>query len=258
MGYKELKSSGAFVLTLLVLTIVGVPFGIEQIGSATGLFSFPVTATIKGWFTRSAPAAVSAAKPVDWEVYRRDLEGFTEWAEGRRAAAIVTTNQYVYIPPTPIEKKPRLEIWHIPVTSCTAGRPSRSGQEGRKGYVYISGFDRCFTEGDRIEPSATRCGYEVAFVGDRTAWFRAILDSTNDASIGDVKLPEFTRVGDGSIVIGTHPYDLSAAFPLESGGWLTIDAFLPPDGVLFKLRDARREEIASILCVVISEKGEVR
>jgi len=258
MGFKEFKNSGGFVLALLALTLVGVPFGIEQIGEATGWFKFPVVATIKGWFIRSAPAAVSAAKPIDWEVYRRDLEGFTEWAEGRRAAAISTPTNGVVAFQLPPEEKPRLEIWHVPVTGCTAGRPKGKGTEARKGYVYISGFDRSFTEGDRIEPSASRCGYEVAFVGERTAWFRAILDSENDASIGDVKLPEFTRVGDDRIVIGTHPYVLRDAFPLESGGWLTIDAFLPPDAVLFRLRDERRREVAAILCIVISEKGEWR
>jgi len=255
MGLKEIKNSGAFVLTLLGLVVVGVPFGIEQVADATGWFSFPVTKTIRGWFAGSAPKAGPVEKPVDWEVYRRDLERFTEWAEGRQAAAISAPTNAVLAIELPPEEKPKRAIWHVPVTSCTAGSPRRGGTVGRKGYVYIPGFGCRFAEGDRIEPSATRCGYEIAFVGERTAWFRAIFDDGSDESIGDVKLPEFTRVDDGRIVIGTHPYVLHDAFRLESGVWLTIDAFLPPDGVLFKLRDERRREVASILCIVISEKG---
>lgn len=253
MGFGDFTKSGSFVLLLLVTVVVGVPFGLEQIGETTGLFTFPVTKTIKGWFAGSAPSGRGggAAKPVEWERYRRDLEAFTEWAEGRQVADLTLPKPVEEVIPLPPEEKHELEVWYVPVTSCTAGNPLR----GRKGYVFISGFDRRFEEGDVIEPSADRCGYEIAFVGDRTVWFRAVFDNEGGKALGRVKLPEFTRVEDGSLLMGPRRYVVRDAFPLESGGWLTIDAFLPPDGVLFKLRDERREEVATLLCIVFGQTG---
>ena len=252
MGFREFTKSGAFVATVFLLVVVLVPFGLEQIGETTDLFSFPVTKTIKGWFAAPAPAGRGiAAKPVEWERYRRDLEAFTEWAEGRRAAGISRPPVEDDVIRLPVEEKPQRQVWSVPVTSCTAGNPLT----GKKGYAFISGFDRCFREGDMIKPTAERCGYEIAFVGDRVVWFRAIFEDEGDKPMGRVKLPEFTRIEDDCLVIGARKYVTRDAFPLESGGWLTIDAFLPPDAVLFKLRDERRDVVASILCVVISEKG---
>ena len=252
MGFREFTKSGAFVATVFALVVVLVPFGLEQIGEATDLFSFPVTKTIKGWFAGPAPVAgAAAAKPVEWERYRRDLEAFTEWAEGRKVAVVSRPPVEDDVIRLPEEEKPQRKVWSVPVTSCTAGNPLT----GKKGYVFISGFDRCFREGDVIEPTAERCGYEIAFVGDRAVWFRAIIDDGDAKAMGRVRLPEFTRIGDGCLVIGARKYVVRDAFPLESGGWLTIDDFLPPDAVLFKLRDERRDVVASILCVVISEKG---
>ena len=253
MGFGEFTKSGTFVLVLLAMVVVGLPFGVEQIGATTGFFSFPVTKTIKGWFAGPASAGRGgvAAKPVEWERYRKDLESFTEWAEGRRTARITPPPRIEDVIVLPKEEKPQRQIWSVPVTSCTAGNPVT----GRKGYVFFSGFDRRFEEGDIIQPTAERCGYEIAFVGDRAVWLRAILDDEGDRPMGRVKLPEFRRVGNECLVIGTRQYVVRDAFPLESGGWLTIDDFLPPDGVLFKLRDERRDVVASILCIVISEKG---
>ena len=34
-----------------------------------------------------------------------------------------------------------------------------------------------------------------------------------------------------------------------------IDSFMPPDGAVFKILDESRGVIASILCIVIGEKG---
>lgn len=254
MGFREITKSGTFVLVLLAAAVVGVPFGLEQIGETTGFFTFPVTKTVKGWFAGATPVRSVAAKPVEWERYRKDLESFTEWAEGRRTALVAPPPRIEDVIVLPKEEKPQRQIWSVPVTSCTAGNPVT----GRKGYAFFSGFDRRFEEGDVIQPTAERCGYEIAFVGDRAVWLRAIFDDEGDRPMGRVKLPEFKRVGDECLVIGTHKYVVRDAFPLESGGWLTIDDFLPPDGVLFRLRDEQKEAVASILCVVISEKGGKR
>ena len=252
MELREFTKSGAFVATVFALVAVLAPFGLEQIGEATGLFGFPAAKTVRGWFVRPAAAGGSdVVKPVDWERYRHDLEAFTEWAEGRRVVLISRPPVVDDVIPLPPEEKPRRRIWRVPVTSCTAGNP----MTGRKGYVFISGFDCRFAEGDMIRPTADLCGYEIVFVGDRAVWFRAVFDSDEDKSVGRLKLPEFKRMGDHCLVIDAHKYVVRDAFPLESGGWLTIDDFLPPDGVLFKLRDERRDVVASILCIVISEKG---
>lgn len=252
MELREITKSGAFVATVFALVVVLVPFGIEQIGEATDLFSFPVTKTVRGWFVRSTSGgAPPAAKPVDWDRYRHDLEAFTEWAEGRRVIVISRPPVVDDVIRLPEEEKPRRQIWYVPVTSCTAGNPLK----GKKGYAFISGFDRRFSEGDVIAPSDERCGYEILFVGDRAVWLRAVVESEDVKPMGRVNLPEFSRIGGECLVISSRKYVVRDAFPLESGGWLTIDDFLPPDGVLFKLRDERRDVVASLLCIVISEKG---
>lgn len=252
MGLRDFTKSGAFVAAVFALVVVLVPFGLEQIGEATDLFSFPVSKTVRGWFVRPAAAGGSdAVKPVDWERYRHDLASFTEWAEGRRVVLVSRPPVVDDVIRLPTEEKHRRQIWRVPVTSCTAGNP----MTGRKGYVFISGFDRRFVEGDMISPTADLCGYEIVFVGDRAVWFRAVFDSDGDKPVGHLKLPELNRLGDECLVIDARKYVARDAFPLESGGWLTIDDFLPPDGVLFKLRDERRDVVASILCIVISEKG---
>ena len=143
MGLRDFTRSGTFVLLLLAAVVVGVPFGIEQIGEATGFYRFPVVKTVKGWFGGSASGkrGSSVVKPVEWERYRRDLEAFTEWAEGRRTVTISLprgTNDVIRLPVE--ELLPQRKVWSVPITSCTSGDPMRD----RKGYVFISGFDRCF------------------------------------------------------------------------------------------------------------------
>ena len=81
MGAREFTKSGAFVATVFALVVVLVPFALEQIGEATGLFEFRVAKTVSSWF--SGPKRVNVGgetfKSVDWERYRQDLEKFTEW-----------------------------------------------------------------------------------------------------------------------------------------------------------------------------------
>ena len=73
--------------------------------------------------------------------------------------------------------------------------------------------------------------------------------------MGIVKFPEFTRVDGKKLVRGKYKYSEHDAFLLSSGGWLMIDSFMPPDGVVFKILDERRNEQMTLLCVVIGEKG---
>lgn len=252
MSIGELKKSGAFVATVFALVVVLLPFGVEQIGEATGLFDFPVQKTITGWF---APPAAGAGrvivKPVDWERYRQDLEAFTEWAESREDAVISLALRPEVIVVEEKEEKPKRRIWSVPVVSCTAADPLGR----KKGYVFISGFNGTLEEGVVIAPSDELCGYEIVFVGERSVWFRVIAETKGDIPMGIVKLPEFTRVENGSLVRGNRKYVVRDAFPLASGGCLMIDSFLPPDGTVFKILDGDRKEVASLLCVVIGEKG---
>ena len=254
MGARDFTKSGAFVAIVFALVVVLVPFGIEQIGEATGLFKFPATKTVKGWFSpESRVTRGSTATPVDWERYRKDLEEFSEWI-GKQKCAVI------FLPQTPEEiivnespdEKPVREMWTVQVTSCTAGDLA-GGRE--KGYVFISGLDGCFEEGAVIKPSEKRCGYEIVHVGERTVWFRAIFEDEGDKPMGLVKFPEFTRVERDCLVRWNSKYIVRDAFPLQSRGFLMLDSLAPPDSVVFKLLDEKCNVVASILCVVIGEKG---
>ena len=253
MGTGEFRKSGAFVATVFGLVVVLLPFALEQIGETTGFFDFPVMKTVKGWFAspgRNMPQSV-AAKPVDWDRYRKDLEEFTAWTESRCRAVITPPVVEVFRVVDDTPAKPTRRLWSVPVVGCTAGDPM-----GRsKGYVFISGFSRPYDEGAVVAPSKELCGYEIVSVGERSVWFRAVFDSEGDTPMGIVKFPAFTRVEGESLVRGSRKYVARDAFPLASGGWLMIDSFMPPDTVVFKILDESRRAVATILCVVIGEKG---
>ena len=89
MSIKEFTKSGTFVLVVFVLVLGLLPFGLEQIGETTGIFTFPASKWVKGLFssTSTKSASQSAAK-VDWERQVKDLEAFSEWAEGLAEAKI--------------------------------------------------------------------------------------------------------------------------------------------------------------------------
>lgn len=253
MGIREFTKSGAFVATVFALVVALVPFGLEEIGETTGLFKFQARKTLLGWFSfgKATLPYVQHSPPVDWERYRRDLEEFTKWAEGRSSAVISLSCDSQVITVEDEVEKPALRMWSVPVAGCTAGGPAG----GKRGYVFISGFDHPFEEGTVIEPSDGLCGYEIVFIGERTVWFRVVFDVEENAPMGVVKFPEFTRVEGESLVRGNRKYSARDAFPLASGGWLMIDSFLPPDGTVFKILDENRRVVASILCIVIGEKG---
>lgn len=257
MGIREFTKSGAFVAMVFVLVVVLVPFGIEQVAETTGLFSFPVKKTLTGWFAgmggRSSSTAGKGmvAASVDWERYRLDLEAFTKWVGGQDVADIFLPPPEEAIKVEEDEVEPERRIWPVPVVSCTAADPMGC----KPGYVFISGFNRHFEEGSVIAPFEDLCGYEIVCVGERSVWFRAVFESEGDMPMGSVKFPEFTRVEGDSIVMGRRRYVARDAFPLKSGGWLMIDSFMPPDGAVFKILDENRCVVATILCVVIGEKG---
>ena len=251
MGFQEFTKSGAFVVTVLALVVVLVPFGLEQIGEATDLCKFPVTKTIKGWFAGPAPVSKAVSRPVDWERYRHDLENFSQWAEERKSVVISLPREPVVIRVKEEKEEPRRRIWRVPVASCTVGDPTVD----RKGYVFISGFGRSFDEGTVIAPSEEKCGYEIVCIGERNVWLRVVMESEGDVPMGAVRLPEFTRVEGETLVRGKRRYVSRDAFPLESGGWLMLDSFLRPDGAVFKILDENRREVTTLLCVVIDEKG---
>ena len=131
MGFREFTKSGAFVVTVLALVVVLVPFGLEQIGEATDLFKFPVTKTIKGWFAGPAPVSTAVARSVDWERYRQDLETFSQWAEERESVVISLPREPAVIHVKEMKEESRRQIWRVPVVSCTAGDPAGRNRGGR-------------------------------------------------------------------------------------------------------------------------------
>ena len=253
MSIREFTKSGAFVVTILALVVVLVPFGIEEIGESTDWFRFPVKKTISGWFAfgKPAPPRDRTASAVDWERYRLDLAEFTTWVEGMNDVAISVPDFEEAEIEVEEEETPERRMWFVPVASCTSG----DAVGGGRGYVFISGFDRPFKEGAVIAPSETLCGYEIVFVGERSVWLRAVFEDEGDVPMGVVKFPEFTRMEGESLVKGNRKYVARDAFRLKSGGWLMIDSFMPPNGVVFKILNEHRREEASLLCVVIGEKG---
>ena len=253
MGAREFTKSGAFVAMVFALVVALMPFALEQIGEATGLFEFRVAKMVSNWFSGHKRVNVGGEtfKSVDWERYRQDLEKFTEWTEAKSVAVITPPVAPVVIKVEEDYRKPERRIWSVAVTSCTAAEPSGR----RKGYVFIAGLDRPRYEGEMIAPSKELCGYEIVAIGERSAWFRVVFEEEGDEPMGVVKLPEFTRIEGETLVRGKRRYVERDAFPLSSGGWLMIDSLLPPDAAVFKILDEKRRVVTTILCVVIGEKG---
>jgi len=253
MGMQEFTKSGAFVAIVFVMVVTLLPFALEQIGEATELFSFPVSKTISGWcsFGKVAPARTGAVLAIDWTRYKADLESFTKWAEGRSIVGISLLPPESEFEVVEEDKAPERKMWMVPVVGCTAADPFG----GKKGYVFFSGFDHPFEEGSMIAPTEELCGYEIVHVDERSVWLRAEFGDGDGNPMGAAKFPEFTRVDGDSLVRGVRRYVAYDAFPLDSGGWLMLDSFMPPDGAVFKLLDERRRAVTTLLCIVIGEKG---
>ena len=89
MSVKEFTKSSTFVLVLLGVVVVGLPFGLEQIGETTGLFDFPVTKWVKGIFTsKSSGKSSKVDGKVDWQGLEAGLKEFDDWAGGLASANI--------------------------------------------------------------------------------------------------------------------------------------------------------------------------
>ena len=257
MEMRNITKSSAFVVTVFVLVAMLLPFALEQIGEATDMFKFPATKTVKGWFLpgdRGFMQGSAAVKPVDWERYRRDLEEFSIWAAFHSCASISLPPKEVVVPVVAdCTSDPEQKMWLVPVAGCTPGDPAG----GKKGYVFMSGLDRPFEEGSFIAPSDGLCGYEIVSIGERSVWFR-VVSGADDSRMGVARFPDFARVLDDGIVRGGRKYVARDAFPLSSGGWLMLDSFMPPDGAVFKILNENRIAVATILCIVIGEKGGPR
>ena len=97
MSFGELTKSGGFVVALLVAVAVGLPFGLEQIGETTGFFDFPATKWVKGLFSSKAAAGGAKNAPkVDWERQIKDLEAFSDWADGLAEVSISVVRPDVF------------------------------------------------------------------------------------------------------------------------------------------------------------------
>lgn len=82
MSIKEFTKSGTFVLVVLALVLVLLPFGLEQIGEATSLFKFPATKWVKGLFASNTEGGPNKAfKEIDWKQQEKDIEAFSQWAD---------------------------------------------------------------------------------------------------------------------------------------------------------------------------------
>ena len=89
MSIKELMKSGTFSLVVIVLFVVAMPFLVGLIGEEMGLFSFPATNWVKGLFvSKSGGGGTKGVVNVDWERQVKDLEAFSDWAEGLAEAKI--------------------------------------------------------------------------------------------------------------------------------------------------------------------------
>lgn len=97
MSIKNVTNSGTFVLTVLVLVVVLLPFAVEQIGEATNQFRFPATKWVKGLFASKATVGgAGAPTKVDWEKQLNDLKAFSDWADGLAEAKISIVRPEVF------------------------------------------------------------------------------------------------------------------------------------------------------------------
>lgn len=83
MSIKEFTKSGTFVLVALALVVGLLPFAVEQIGDATGLFKFPAVKWVKGLFgSKPSGGRTATSANVNWEEQLKGLKEFSDWADG--------------------------------------------------------------------------------------------------------------------------------------------------------------------------------
>ena len=96
MSVKDLKNSGAFVVTVLALVVILLPFAAEQVGEATGLFDFPAMKWVKGLFASKSGTSVKTPDKVDWDRQLKDIEAFSNWTDGLATAEISIVRPEVF------------------------------------------------------------------------------------------------------------------------------------------------------------------
>ena len=98
MSVKGFTKSSTFVLSLLAVVVLLLPFAIEQIGDASGLYEFKATKWVKNLFAqgKSAAARKPASKSVNWERQLADLREFSEWADERAEMKITIVRPEVF------------------------------------------------------------------------------------------------------------------------------------------------------------------
>lgn len=87
MAGNSFTKSTSFVLIVLALVVVLLPFGLEQIGEVVG-FKFPATKWVKGLFVSKVEKVVLSGEKVDWDEQLKDLKNFSEWVDGQPDAKI--------------------------------------------------------------------------------------------------------------------------------------------------------------------------
>lgn len=88
MTIKDLKKNTAFILALIALLLVLLPFGIEQIGDLVG-YQYEAYGWVKKLFKpKSTQSGGGTAARAEWEKKLKDIEEFSKWTEGLAEAKI--------------------------------------------------------------------------------------------------------------------------------------------------------------------------
>ena len=97
MSIKEFTKSGTFVLIVLALVVLLLPFAVEQIGDVTGLYRFRATKWFSELFSpKTSGGKVNKVANADWERQLDDLKAFSEWADGQEEAKISIVRPEVF------------------------------------------------------------------------------------------------------------------------------------------------------------------
>lgn len=96
MSVREFTKSTSFVVIVLLLVIVLLPFAAEQIGDATGLWSVHPGKWFCGLFSSSSSVRAKSVKRVDWSKQLGDLEAFSNWANSKSEAKISIVRPEVF------------------------------------------------------------------------------------------------------------------------------------------------------------------
>ena len=92
MSIKEFTKSGTFVLVALALVVALLPFAVEQIGDATGLFKFPAVKWVKGLFgSKPSGGRTATSANVNWEEQLKGLgKDFNSFVSTQMSGALST------------------------------------------------------------------------------------------------------------------------------------------------------------------------